>query len=342
MPERSALACRPLGRTGLDVTVLGFGGAPLGDLYEILDDDTAIAAVAAAAAAGVTLYDVAPLYGHGLAEHRVGTVLKRLPRESFVVSTKVGRWLMPAPAGPRDRSGYLGGLSFDAVVDYSYDGTMRAFEQSLQRLGLASVDVALIHDVDVWTHGRDVVEVRFKEAMDGAYRALDELRSAGIVKAIGVGVNESDMCVRFAEAGDIDAVLLAGRYSLLEQPALADFLPLAARRGIGVMLGGVFNSGILATGAVDGAKYNYAAAPPAILDRVRRIEAVCRAHGVALPVAAQQFALGHPAVATLVIGAVTPAEVARNVAALAVDVPAALWTDLKTEGLLAAEAPVPA
>jgi D-threo-aldose 1-dehydrogenase len=267
-------------------------------------------------------------------------VLKRLRRDSFVLSTKVGRLLKPAPGGPTTPTRARGGLSFDVVFDYSYDGTMRAFEQSLHRLALPSVDIALIHDVDVWTHG-DAIEDRFRQAMDGAYRALDELRRARVVKAIGVGVNESAMCVRFAQAGDIDAVLLAGRYSLLEQPALADFLPLAQQKGIGVMLGGVFNSGILATGAVEGAKYNYRPAPPEILDRVRRIETVCASHGVALPVAAMQFALGHPAVSSLVIGAVAPAEVMRNVAALSTRVPASLWTDLKREGLLDADAPVP-
>ena len=335
------LPTRKLGRTGLDVSILGFGGAPLGDLYDLIDDDTALRAVATAADSGVTLFDVAPLYGRGLAEHRFGTVLKRRPRNSFVLSTKVGRWLKPAPGGPTTPSRYRGGLSFDVVVDYSYDGTMRAFEQSLQRLALPSIDIALIHDVDVWTHG-DQIEARFKEAMDGAYRALDELRRARVVKAIGVGVNESAMCARFADAGDIDTVLLAGRYSLLEQPALADFLPIAVKKGIGVMLGGVFNSGILATGAVADAKYNYRPAPPEILERVRKIEAVCAAHGVALPVAAMQFALGHPAVASLVIGAVAPAEVTRNVAALTARVPAALWSDLKREGLLDAAAPVPA
>ena len=290
----------------------------------------------------MTLFDVAPLYGRGLAEHRFGTVLKRLPRASFVLSTKVGRWLKPAPSGPSTPSRYRGGLSFDPVVDYSYDGTMRAFEQSLQRLAVPSIDIALIHDVDVWTHGKDAIEARFKEAMDGAYRALDELRRAKVVKAIGVGVNESAMCARFADAGDIDAVLLAGRYSLLEQPALADFLPLAEQKGIGVMLGGVFNSGILASGAVVGAKYNYRPAPDDVLDRVKRIERVCASHGVALPVAAMHFALGHPAVASLVIGAVTPAEVTRNVAALTARVPASLWADLKREDLLDTHAPVPA
>ena len=336
----TALATRPLGRSGLRVSILGFGCAPLGDLYDLLDDDVALNAIAAAARAGVTLFDVAPLYGRGLAEHRLGTVLKRLARDSFVLSTKVGRWLKPAPGGPTTPTRARGGLSFDVMIDYSYDGTMRAFEQSLHRLALPSVDIALIHDVDVWTHG-DAIEDRFKEAMNGAYRALDELRRAGVVKAIGVGVNESAMCVRFARAGDIDAVLLAGRYSLLEQPALADFLPLALEKGIGVMLGGVFNSGILATGAVEGAKYNYRPAPAEILDRVRRIDKVCASHGVALPVAAMQFALGHPAVSSLVIGAVAPAEVMRNVAALTEPVPGSLWAELKRQGLLDAGAPVP-
>jgi D-threo-aldose 1-dehydrogenase len=342
MADMTALPTRPLGRSGLTVSILGFGGAPLGDLYDLLDDEIAMRAVATAADLGVTLFDVAPLYGRGLAEHRFGTVLKRLPRASFVLSTKVGRWLKPAPGGPRSPSRYRGGLSFDPVIDYSYDGAMRAFEQSLQRLAVPSIDIALIHDVDVWTHGKDAIEARFREAMDGAYRALDELRRAKVVKAIGVGVNESAMCVRFANAGDIDAVLLAGRYSLLEQPALADFLPLAEQKGIGVMLGGVFNSGILASGAVVGAKYNYRPAPDDVLDRVKRIERVCASHGVALPVAAMHFALGHPAVASLVIGAVTPAEVTRNVAALTARVPASLWSDLKREDLLDPHAPVPA
>ena len=336
----TTLAARPLGRSGLTVSILGFGCAPLGDLYELLDDDVALSTIATAVEAGVTLFDVAPLYGRGLAEHRLGTVLKRLPRDSFVLSTKVGRRLTPAPGGPTTKTRARGGLSFDVVFDYSYDGTMRSIEQSLHRLALPSVDIALIHDVDVWTHG-DAMEERFREAMNGAYRALDELRRARVVKAIGIGVNESAMCARFARAGDIDAVLLAGRYTLLEQPALADFLPLAVEKGIGVMLGGVLNSGILATGAVEGAKYNYRPAPPDVLDRVRRIEKVCAAHNVALPVAAMHFALGHPAVSSLVVGAVAPAEVTRNVAALQARVPPSLWTDLKHEGLLDERAPVP-
>jgi D-threo-aldose 1-dehydrogenase len=242
---------------------------------------------------------------------------------------------------PDDASGFVGGQPHRAVFDYSYDGTMRSVEQSLLRLGTDRLDLLLIHDVDVWTHGRDAIEERFREAMEGAYVALDRLRGEGVVKGIGIGVNEADMCVRFAKAGTFDTMLLAGRYSLLEQPALAEFLPLALEQGIGVMLGGVFNSGILATGAVSGAKYNYRDAPPEILDRVSRIERVCAAHNAPLPTAALHFALGHPAVASLVLGGVTPQEVERNVAALSSKVPAALWSDLKAAHLLDASAPVP-
>ena len=337
---------RPLGRTGLPVSVLGFGAAPLGDLYARLDDETAVAAVAAARGAGMTLFDTSPHYGNGLSELRVGAGLRRQPGAGVVLSTKIGRVMDPRrrpdppPAGVIS-PGFAGGVPHRASFDYSYDGALRAFEQSLLRLGVDRIDILLIHDVDVWTHG-DGFEARFKEAMDGAYRALDRLRAEGVVKAIGVGINEAETCVRFAEAGDFDTVLLAGRYSLLEQGGADSFLPLALRKRIGVILGGVYNSGILATGAVEGARYNYRPAPPEIMARVRRIEAVCRAHAVALPDAALRFAMAHPAVASVVLGAVSAAEVARNVASLARPIPARLWSDLKAEGLLAADAPVPA
>ena len=334
------LPVRRLGRTGLNVSAIGFGAAPLGDLYARLDESTAIGAVTAAIDSGITLFDTAPLYGHGLAERRCGTALRAHPRDGFVLSTKVGRWMDPSK-GPGDRSGYFGGLPHAAVIDYSYDGTMRSFEQSLLRLGLDRIDILLIHDVDVWTHGADAIEQRFGEAMDGAYRALDELRSAGVISAIGVGVNEAEMCERFAAAGDFDVMLLAGRYSLLEQPALQGFLPIAERRGLGVLLGGVFNSGILATGAVPGAHYNYAVAPPTIMARVERIEAVCQAHGVRLADAALQFPLAHPAVSSIVLGATSEQEVRRNIAALSRKIPSALWSDLKAEGLLEPHVPVP-
>ena len=336
----AALPRRQLGRTGLDVSVLGFGTAPLGDLFVRIPDDVAIATVERAFALGINLLDSSPLYGRGLAEHRCGTALRRVNRPDIVLCTKVGRWMDPFHA-PDDAAGFVGGQPHRAVFDYSYDGTMRSVEQSLLRLGTDRLDLLLIHDVDVWTHGRDAIEQRFREAMEGAYVALDRLRGEGVVAGIGIGVNEADMCVRFANAGSFDTMLLAGRYSLLEQPALAEFLPLAQQQGIGVMLGGVFNSGILATGAVDGAKYNYRLAPPEILDRVARIERVCAAHNTALPTAALHFALGHPAVASLVLGGQAPQEVERNVAALSSKVPARLWSDLKAEHLLDAAAPVP-
>lgn len=340
MPPAPALAPRLLGRSRLPVSTLGFGGAPLGDLYAHLDEATAVATVEAAITGGVTLFDTSPLYGHGLSEHRIGAALRRVPREGLVLSTKVGRVAEPF-AGRGDGSGYRGGLPHGLRFDYSYDGAMRSLEQSALRLGVDRIDIVLIHDVDVWTHGAALIEQRFAEAMNGAYRALERLRAAGAVRAIGVGVNEAEMCERFAREGDFDTMLLAGRYSLLEQPALASFMPLALEKGIGLMLGGVFNSGILATGPVPGARYNYNPAPPDILARVAAIEAVCARHGVPLRHAALQFPLGHAAVASLVMGAVSPAEVADQIAELAQPVPAALWAELKAEGLLAADVPVP-
>ena len=339
LPQRS------IGRTGLAVSAIGFGTAPLGDLYARLDDATAVATVEAAFAAGITLVDSSPHYGRGLAEHRIGTALRRVPRQGIVVSTKVGRRMEPRgadPGGEGDASRrFAGGLPHRAVFDYSYDGAMRCFEQSLLRLGTDRIEILLIHDCDRWTHG-DLLESRFREAMEGAYVALDRLRSEGAIKAIGVGLNEADMCARFTRAGDFDTMLLAGRYSLLEQPAVAEFLPLAEEKRIGVMLGGVFNSGILATGPVPEARYNYRPAPPEIRQKVERIERVCRAHGVALADAALNFPLGHPAVVSVVLGGVAPEEVRRNVAAAARPIPAALWRDLKAEGLLRPDVPTPA
>jgi D-threo-aldose 1-dehydrogenase len=332
---------RPLGRIGLPVSTLGFGGAPLGDLYQRLGEGQAVATVEAALAGGVTLLDTSPLYGHGLSEHRIGAALRRTPGREVVLSTKIGRVAEPF-AERGEASGYRGGLPHAMRFDYSYDGAMASLEQSALRLGVDRIDIVLIHDVDVWTHGEDAIEARFAEAMNGAYRALERLRSAGAVKAIGVGVNEAKMCERFAREGDFDAMLLAGRYSLLEQPGLTSFMPLALEKGIGLMLGGVFNSGILATGPVAGAKYNYKPAPPDILARVAVLQAVCARHDVPLRRAALHFPLGHPAVASLVMGAVSPAEVADQIAELSQPVPAALWAELKAQALLGEDVPVPA
>jgi D-threo-aldose 1-dehydrogenase len=321
-----------LGRTGLMVSNLSFGTAPLGDLYSRLDEEQAVEAIVAAAHGGVTLFDTSPLYGHGLAEHRLGTALRRLKRDELLMSTKVGRWMTPAKAD-HDTSGYAGGLPFAATIDYSYDGTMRSIEQSLLRLGVSHVEIVLIHDVDRRNHG-DAVDARFHEAINGAWRALEKLRTEGVIRAAGIGVNEADICVRFAEACDLDCVLLAGRYSLLDQTAQEAFLPLAQQRGIGVILGGVFNSGILATGPIPGAKFDYADATPDIIARTKKIMKICDQHAVPLPVAAIHFACRHPAVSSVLLGGVSSSEVQRNLAAFHTVVPDALWGDLKAAGLI--------
>lgn len=337
----SRLPTRKLGRTGLEVTVLGFGSAPIGDIYAVLDDTVAIATAERAAELGVTLFDTAPLYGQGLSEHRLGTALRRRAGAATVLQTKVGRLLVPSPAGRTATSGYVGGHPFDVVHDYGYDATMRSLEHSLHRLGRARVDTVLIHDADPMTHGPIEGPKRFAEAMAGAHKALAEMRSAGTIRGFGIGLNDPVTAVRYLREGDFDCMLIAGRYSLLEQPALAELLPLAEQKNVGVMLGGVFNSGILATGARAGAKYNYVDAPPDILQRTAHIERVCASHHVPLATAALQFCLGAPAVASLVLGAVTPNEVERNVAALSARVPAELWRDLKAEKLLSAHVPTP-
>lgn len=337
------LPTRPLGKTNIPVTILGFGGAPLGDLYERLDEGRAIGTVESAHRAGMNLFDTSPHYGNGLSELRFGAALRRFPRDSYVLSTKVGRRMNPRVAGSSvGGPGFAGGVPHASIVDYSYDGTMRSFEQSLLRLGLDRIDILLLHDVDVWTHGPEMVDQRFREAMEGSYKAVHELRSQGVIKAVGLGLNESDTTIRFVKAGDFDCVLLAGRYSLLQQDALDEFLPLAEQKGIGVILGGVYNSGILATGAKPGAHFNYRPASPEVMDKVARIERVCEAHGVPIAVAALQFALGAPAVASVILGGVSPEEIQRNTTAIKTEVPAALWSDLKAERLLPETVPVPA
>jgi D-threo-aldose 1-dehydrogenase len=336
------LATRQIGRTGLTVPVLGLGGAPLGDLYDRIPEARALATVEAGWAAGAWLFDTAPLYGHGLSEHRFGHVLRQKPRDSYVLCTKVGRILTPHDPATLDRGQWAGTLSMTWRFDYSYDGVMRSLDDSFQRLGIHRIDVLFVHDLDAdWAPNPADFEARYGQLMAGGWKALSELRAAGTVKALGLGVNHTAPCVRFAREADPDVFLLAGRYTLLEQGGLADLFPLAAERGFSFLMGGPFNSGILATGAIAGAKYNYKPAPPEILARVDRIERVCTAHGVPLAAAAIQFPLGQPSIAAIVPGAVTPEEMARNVELMTLSVPPALWADLKAEGLLARDAPVP-
>ena len=334
---------RELGQTGLELTILGLGSAPLGGFRGPIPEDEALDTVQAAYDAGVNYFDTSPYYGYGRSEHRFGQVLRQVDRESFVLSTKIGRVLNPLPPGARRPEDYRdGGLPFAPTYDYSYDGTMRSIEDSYQRLGLPSIDIVFIHDVDLYTHkDPDLVDRYFGAAMEGAYVALDELRSAGVIRAIGGGLNDAESCARFQRAGDFDCMMLAGRYTLLDQRALDDMLPLCAKQGVGVLIAGPFNSGILATGPVAGAMYDYSDASKSILDKARNIDSVCQRHDVALQAAALQFPLGHPCVSAVVPGAVKPAEVQANVAHMATPIPADLWAELKHEGLVAEGAPIP-
>jgi D-threo-aldose 1-dehydrogenase len=290
----------PLGRTALRVTRLGLGTAPLGGPYEDVDEEAAQDTVRAAYDAGVRLFDTAPLYGFGLAERRTGAALRALPRDEIVLSTKVGRLLQP---------------ELHAELDFGYDATLRSLEGSLTRIGLDRVDVALVHDPDD----------HYEQARDGAYRALERLRAEGVVKAIGVGMNQTGLLLRFAQECDVDCLLVEGRWTLLDGSAGDTLLPLCAERGIAVLAGGVFNSGILAGRGT----YDYRAVPPSVGERARRLDEVCERWGVPLRAAALQFPFRHPAVASVVVGCRSPSEVEEDVALFKVDVPAGLWEELE-------------
>jgi D-threo-aldose 1-dehydrogenase len=328
----------------LAFTTIGFGTAPLGNLYRPLAEQDARATLDAAWDIGCRYFDTAPLYGLGLAETRLNGFLRQHLTEPVLLSTKVGRLL--ERCAPSERTGI--GRFFDTPnrrerYDYSYDGVMRSLEFSLERLGVDAVDILYCHDVDVFTHGsQQAADRRIAEFMAGGYRALDRLRAERVVKAIGAGVNEWQICETLAKAGDFDLFLLAGRYTLLEQDSLQSFLPLCTAKGIGIVLGGPFNSGILATGPRPGAFYNYDPAPPHILERVSRIEAACNAHGVPLAAAALQFPLAHQAVVSVIPGGQSSYELHRNLEALRHPIPGALWDDLRRSGLLREDAPVPA
>ncbi len=305
-----------------------------------IDEATSAAMVDRAWDAGVRFYDTAPMYGHGLSELRLGQALRWRKRDDFVLASKVGRICRPAKRGTIDFAPWSDAAPFTLRFDYSYDGIMRSFEDSLQRLALERMDVVYIHDIDGFTRGAEQPAV-FKEAMDGAWRALSKLRDEGVVKAIGVGVNEWQVCQAALEQRDFDCFLLAGRYTLLEQDALDTFLPLCVERGAAVVVGGGFNSGILATGAKEGAKYNYAPAPAHIMEKVSKIEAVCARHSAPLPAAALQFVVAHPAVPTFCAGTRTVEQLEQNLTWFSHPIPADFWAELKHEGLLRPDAPTP-
>ena len=340
----TSLKRRRVGRTALEVTEIGLGGAPMGGFRATIGDAEALALTDAAWDLGVRYFDTSPYYGYGRSELRLGAALRERPRADFVLSTKIGRILhamKPGEAPPADfRANGLPG--FAPAFDYSYDGVMRSLEHSYLRLGLSRIDIALVHDVDFWTiKDRVLLDQRFRTVMDSGFKALDELRRAGIIGAIGVGINEADTSLRFIQAGDFDCMLLAGRYTLLEQGALDGFLPECVRRGVSVILGGPYNSGILTGGVKPGATHDYVAAPPALIDKAQRIEAVCARMGVELGAAALQFPLFHPAVCAVIPGALGVAEVQQNVGRLAAPIPVELWSELKREGLLDPAAPTP-
>jgi D-threo-aldose 1-dehydrogenase len=337
------LVRRKLGRTSVEVTQLGFGGAGLGDLFDVVADSDAGATLNAAWDAGIRYYDTSPWYGRGQSEHRFGRALYRRPRADYVLSTKVGRLFRAFHDAENFEHGFWrGGLKFQHRFDYSYDGVMRSFEDSLQRLGLPRIDLLLIHDLDFSHHTTDAkVTAYLTELHNGGFRALAELKQAGLISGIGAGINEPGMMPRFLDLVDIDFFLVAMPYTLLETDVLDSEFPRCAAREVGFVIGAPFASGILATGAVPGARYRYAEAAPEILVNVQRIEAVCQRHAVPLPAAALQFPLGHPSVASVIPGALLPDHVARTVAAFRHAIPADFWAELKHEGLLRPDAPVP-
>lgn len=333
---------RKFGRIDLTVTDMGFGAAPIGNFLRPIDEATSDAMVQHAWNAGMRYFDTAPYYGHGLSELRLAHSLRWKPRGEYVISSKVGRVLKPERRSRIDFKPWVDALPNVCRFDYSYDGTMRSYEDSLQRLGLEHIDILFIHDADVFTHGPEQQKIHFRTAMEGCYPALRKLKESGAVKAIGVGVNNWEIMLDFMKAGDFDCLLMAGRYTLLEQDPLDELLPLCEQRGAAIVIGGGLNSGILATGAVPGAKYNYAPAPEHIMEKVRQIEAVCAAHKVPLPAAALQFLLAHPAVASHVPGTRTVEQMQQNIDWISHPIPKDFWAELKHKGLIREDAPVPA
>jgi D-threo-aldose 1-dehydrogenase len=331
-----------IGNGGTTFTELGFGTAPLGNLYRAISDDDAQAILEEAWAGGVRYFDTAPLYGLGLSETRLNRFLRGKPRDQYVLSSKIGRVLRAVGEGQREGIGkWFEVPNRVGIYDYSYDGVMRSVEFSLERLGIERIDILYAHDLDIFTHKSPEVLSGYQEAfMAGGYRALVALRDQGVIKAFGAGINEEGPAEWLARRGDFDLFLLAGRYTLLLQPAQETFLPLCVERGIGIVVGAPYNSGILATGARPGAWFAYEPAPQAILERVARIEVVCARHGVRLVDAAFQFPLRHPAVVSMIPGGQGVAEMASNLAAEGTEIPAGLWADLKAEGLLRGDVPV--
>ncbi|MBS0334117.1 MAG: aldo/keto reductase [Proteobacteria bacterium] len=336
---------RRLGKTSVSLPQFGFGGAGLGNLFDEIEDATADETLAEAWDQGVRYYDTSPWYGRGLSEHRLGRALYRKPRDEFILSTKVGRLFgapKDIPAFAESERAWQYGLEFEHRHDYTYEGVMRSFEDSLQRLGLNRVDLLIIHDLDSLVLGSErLVDAHLAQLATGGIMALQDLKASGRIRAIGAGVNRIGTIPKFLDVLDLDFFLVALPYTLAEQPVLDVEFPLCEKRGVGVIVGAVFASGILATGAVPGAKLSYRDPTAEEADRIDRIEAVCREYETPLAAAALQFTLHHPLVASIIPGAVHPSQVKRNIELFRHDTPTELWAELKQQGLLRGDAPTP-
>jgi len=341
VPSRIAAEKR-VGATSLNLPAFGFGSAHLGELYARVDEADARATLQAAWDAGIRFYDTAPWYGRGLAEHRLGGFLRTLPRSQFKVTTKVGRQLVrPKDPAHFDRSPWVGGLNFEVLWDYSYDGIMRSYAQALQRLALDTVDALVIHDLDAAYHGEHFA-ARQKDLRDSGVRALQELKKRGDIQAYGMGINTDEALEDVASQVELDFCLVAMPYTLLDQRSLHRGMAALQKRGVSVIIGAPLASGILATGSSGESRYGYAKASADVQAKVRGLEAVCKAHNVALPAAALQFVLAHPIVVSTIPGAARASEVTANVAHMSAAIPAAFWADLKAQKLIDPDSPVPA
>jgi D-threo-aldose 1-dehydrogenase len=325
---------RKIGTTNLMVTCFGFGGASMGNMYTVAHEDAGLEAIISAYNAKVRYFDTAPMYGFGKSERLFGRVLKDQPRDSFVLSTKVGRLIVAGePTLESEKTPFVEIDNAYPIFDYSRDGILRSLEESRQRLGIERIDIVHIHDPDV--------NDSFKQALEEAFPTLADLKRQGIIGAIGAGMNQAEMLCDFAKNADFDCFLLAGRYTLLDQIALKELLPLCQKKNISIIIGGAYNSGILATGAVDGAHYNYAPAPPEIMEKTRKIEAICAGFNIPMKAAALQFPFGHPSVVSNIPGVKTKERFEENLSLFTYPIPADFWTALKHEKILVAEAPVP-
>ncbi len=329
-----------VGNTSLFVSEIGFGAASIGNLYQACTDDAAKLAVETAWNADICFFDTAPEYGYGLSERRLGDALRDRVRSDYVLSTKVGDCLYARhDAVPQENKWFVKPLPFFLKHDYSYDGVMRAFEDSLQRLGLNKIDMILVHDLDPVVHEPKEFKKHFQIYIEGGYKALDKLRSEGVIAAVGFGVKKWEVCADAMQYGDYDCFMLQGNYTLLEQPAFDEFMPRCAKENISILLAGPFASGILATGAKKGGYFHHRAANKDVLVKVEKIEDICAQYGVSLQAAAIQFPLKHPVIASVVIGTASPASIEKNLKFAKEKIPAEFWGTLKSEKIIPENAP---